>query len=98
MYSVVEKYTEELDEKKVDFFKLGCTIGGSIVVESLLIKELKELRSAAILPSGKSKPSLRSDHGALQAALRLPSGTLRQVPSFRLRWRHETNFLFTFII
>ncbi len=39
MDDVVNRLTTELENKEVDLFKLGCTIGGEIVIESLLGKD-----------------------------------------------------------
>jgi cytochrome P450 len=39
MHSVVEKSMKDLAGKEPDLFKLGCTIGGNIVIESLLGEE-----------------------------------------------------------
>jgi cytochrome P450 len=45
MYEMVERFTQGLHEKKeIDLFKLGCTIGGEIVVESLFGKDFNKVR------------------------------------------------------
>jgi cytochrome P450 len=38
MSDVVAREIKDLSNQKVDLFKLGCTIGGDIVIESLLGK------------------------------------------------------------
>ena len=45
MHEVVDRFTRDLHERKeVNLFKLGCTIGGEVVVESLFGKDFTEVR------------------------------------------------------
>lgn len=45
IYDTVERLTQKLDERKeVNLFKLGCSIAGEIVMESLFGKDFAEIR------------------------------------------------------
>lgn len=51
MQSVVDRCIDGLDKMdKVDLFKLGCTIGGDIVIESLLGTEFNQIRFGSNTP------------------------------------------------
>lgn len=51
MHRTTLRLIEDLDkEEKVDLFKLGCNIGGEIVIESLFGKEFTEVRFGSNTP------------------------------------------------
>ena len=50
MYEVVRREVKDLEGKDVDLFKLGCKIGGEIVVETLFGKDFTNIRFGSNTP------------------------------------------------